>query len=245
MTVSISGEQLQQSARPEGVFTSEGLQLVAEAKRSVGREIERVEKYGFDKEDAEHMTVLSCVRRVDQSKTYLKNYLVANIFSAIALNVILQSDDPDQAGRIYYERRGPSGTGDDRNYFDVFNVTNRDGEERANIPAPMIDQLFRRTLVEKRRAINYNPSFSHNRSFTENPNKVADMANLVGEVILQISETVDITSVLSSVFGKSSEYLSRWNELKGSIQKVKDNLMSKDDFYRSLIIGNTDYEEDN
>jgi hypothetical protein len=240
----IDGTLLAQSAKREGVFTVEGRRLVESSRNAVNPEIERVMRYGFDRKDAERMIVLNCSRRVDQSKTFLNNYDLSNIFTAVALSVIIQSENPDRAGQVLYERRG---TGSD-NYYDIMNITADEKKKSINIPTPLIDSQFIRTLAEKRKLVNYAPDFSHDRWFSDSRAEMENAAELIGEVIIEMSSTVDIKSVLESVYGKQSELLNSWEEISCAIEKVKLGEMSKREFYLSLDVdrehGETDQEEE-
>jgi len=229
---SLDGEILRISQKKEGVFRPESTKLIQDIANAVAPEIKRVTDLIQDKIKAERMIVLNCIRRVNQSKSSLRNYFVSNVFSAIALSIFLQSEHPEKIGNLFYERRS---SGKDNNY-DVLNIDSWTEKNSANLPAPMLDFLFMRTLAEKVILINYEPSFSHNRYFDSRLKSVTDVAQLVGDVFLEISDTVDIKMVIESVYGKESDVTQYWEKMSQLIKSTKQGLVSKAEFYQAIII---------
>lgn len=235
------GDLLSQSKKQEGVFRPESKDLINHISRAIEPEIDRVVSLVTNRSKAERMVALSCIRRVDQSKSYLKNYLVANIFSAIALGVFVQSDSPKEVGNLFYERRGTNG---EDNYYDMLNIDSWTERRGANLPAPFINQQFRRALAEKLSFVNYTPSFSHTRSFRPEGESTFEVAQLVGDTLLEISGRVDISTVVESVYGKESSVVRNWKDLNRLIVEVRNGTSSKDDFYRSIVVGEDDTHDE-
>ncbi len=216
------GEIIRQSHKDEGILRPESEKLIHCVTIAVTPEINRVADLVGDRAKAERMIVLNCTRRVDQSKSYLRNYLVANIFSAIALSTFLQSDQPEKIGNLFYERRDSGGD----TYYDILNIDSWTEKKSANIPAPTIDRLFLRSLVEKKHLINYTPDFNHNRSFSSQNESTTEVAKLVGDTLLEISDNVDIRTVIESVYGKESSVVRNWKDLSRLIAEVKNGTSS-------------------
>ncbi len=234
------GEILRSSGRREGVFRPESLELIEKVASAVTPEINRVTALVGDRTKAERMIVLNCIRRVDQSKGYLKNYLAANVFSAIALGVLLQSEHPEEVGNLFYERRDVGSN----TFYDILNIDSWTEKKSANLPTPMIDGLFIRTIAEKKKLVNYKPDFNHNRSFYTQTESVAEMAQLVGDVLLEMHDTVDIQTVVDSVFGKDSHLADDYRELSEVMNGVRNGTKSKDEFYRDISIGSEENDYD-
>ncbi len=205
------GDLISQSTKIEGVFRPESQMIVDQLKKLVSPEIDRIEKIVGDKTKAERVFLLNCIRRVDQSKSYLKNESLAGIFSALALAVFVQSEHPDKIGHIFYERKSSS-SGD--NEYDIFNIDSWTGKKSANLPAPFLCQSFKRALVEKTKLVNHTPNYNHRRRYLSVSN---DDKEVPVEAVSEVSERVNIPEVLRLVYGDKKWVTNLWGSFKDKI----------------------------
>lgn len=224
------GEPLQNSHKErKGVFTPEGKTVVDEIRTSLDPEVARIEKYLGNRADAEKFLVLSCIRRIDESKSILKNYTFSDIFMALALGTLLQSENPEYSAKLLYERKG--GDYGDPTHYDVLDISSSVNGRSSHMIVPLLDKLFKRTLVEKLKVTNYEPDFEHNRQFTKNAGKIDQGGENAIDEILRLYDALDLEAVLSNTYGDKYISSPKWLSLKEDISSYKRGNITKEDFY--------------
>lgn len=226
------GTLLRSTEKPTGLLRPETEKLAELVGQALKPELDRFTAVIENRPEAERMFFLNSIRRVDQSKKYLRNYLAANVFSAVALGVFLQSKQQEHLGHLFYERRDKG----ESTFDDILNVDSWTDKKSANLPPTSLDRLFLRALAEKYHFKNYKPTFGHKRGFSSDGKTVAEMAKFIGDTLLELIETVDVTTVVATAYGKKSTVTKRWSELNKQLIEVKNGILPAEVFYDSLII---------
>jgi len=101
-----------------------------------------------------------------------------------------------------------------------------------------------RTLVEKIKIVNYLPDFRHNRTFYSTMESASQVAQLVVDVLLEMSKTVDIKIIIDHVYGKESYIAKNWKRLNQVITDVKNGSISKEEYYKVIAIDENDHDDE-
>jgi len=140
--------------------------------------------------EAERLIVHRMMRLTDVAKSELRDYEMADKFSAVAFAVAVSSEDPGVIAMVTYEYS-------DNKYYDVLNMS-RDGHG-LNVPMPMINRDFLR-LMSGRFGILSDELEQHNRQFSGDPESIERGKKQSNKELKRLNELVDVDVLVKTIF---------------------------------------------